>query len=148
MLRKIININCLMTFLVVGIHASCRILLTGEYDSWVSMLNRYVNVLCDMAVPTFFSISAYLFFLKFQIGDYFKKLRSCIKSLIIPYFIFSALGLLLINAKLFVKGEQLRVNNISDILNSMVYSISDMLITKWGAKRSFPKIYCILNGGR
>lgn len=111
-----------MTFLVVGIHASYRISPIAEYDSIENILPRYVNVLCDMAVPTFFSISAYLFFLRFQMSNYIKKLRGRIKSLLIPYFIFSALGFILINGKLLLKGESLKIHNAMDVLSSLLWA--------------------------
>lgn len=150
MLRKIININCLMTFLVVGIHASYRISPIAEYDSIENILPRYVNVLCDMAVPTFFSISAYLFFLRFQMSNYIKKLRGRIKSLLIPYFIFSALGFILINGKLLLKGESLKIHNAMDVLSSLLWADFNppiwYLLTLFSFVIVTPLLYFLLKG--
>ena len=139
-----------MTFLVVGIHASYRISPIAEYDSIDAILPRYVNVLCDMAVPTFFSISAYLFFLRFQMSDYIKKLRGRIKSLLIPYFIFSALGLFLTNGKLLLKGESLKVHNAMDVLSSLLWADFNppiwYLLTLFSFVIVTPLLYFLLKG--
>ena len=150
MLRKIVNINCLMTFLVVGIHASYRISPIAEYDSLYAILPRYVNVICDMAVPTFFSISAYLFFLRFQMSDYIKKLRGRVKSLLIPYIIFSALGFFLINGKLLLKGESPKVHNAMDVLSSLLWADFNppiwYLLTLFSFVIVTPLLYFVLKG--
>ena len=139
-----------MTFLVVGIHASYKIQPIEDYNSIDAILNRYVNVLCDMAVPTFFSISAYLFFLKFKIYDYVKKLRGRVKSLLIPYIIFSILGLLLINGKLLSKGEPMRVHDIWSILTSLLWADFNppiwYLLTLFSFVVITPILYFLLRG--
>lgn len=139
-----------MTFLVVGIHASYRISPIVGHDSLYAILPRYVNVLCDMAVPTFFSISAYLFFLRFQMSDYIKKLRGRVKSLLIPYIIFSALGFFLINGKLLLKGESPKVHNAMDVLSSLLWADFNppiwYLLTLFSFVIVTPLLYFVLKG--
>lgn len=121
-LIRLSNVNFVMTFLVVGIHTIPRV-----YPNQTDMTNtlfvyRYVNNLTAIAVPTFFAISSYLFFYKFAIGDYFIKLKKRCRSLLIPYLIFSILGLLLVLVKSLLKHSIMDEKNIADYLFSIITS--------------------------
>ncbi|MDY3848900.1 MAG: acyltransferase [Prevotella sp.] len=75
------------TILVVLLHAYTTLQMTSAMD-----MPLYSNVascisLCfgEIGVPLFFTISGYLFFLSFSMCDYFRKIKTRTKSLLVPY---------------------------------------------------------------
>ena len=117
-LIKLSNVNFIMTFLVVGIHAIPRV-----YPNQTDMTNtlfvyRYINNLTAIAVPTFFA---------------FIKLKKRCRSLLIPYLIFSILGLLLVLVKSLLKHSIMDEKNIADylfsiIIQSLFHRLSDQSV--------------------
>lgn len=81
--KKINNANVLMTILIVALHSTN----VGDIR-----LNP-IRTICDMAVPTFFCISAFLYFQEWQPtwGFYKKKVYSRLFSLVIPYIVYNTL---------------------------------------------------------
>ena len=83
---------------IIFIHS--RVAMTSEE---LEHVNKYVyciqilicDILSQVAVPLFFIISGYLFFIKFRSGliPYLKTLRKKIFSLLIPYLLFNILTL-------------------------------------------------------
>lgn len=105
--NRITNINFVCTILIVILH--CRIsaenIDTSHYV-YYPYLYKWTSVLTDVAVPTFFAMSAFLLFRNYTINKYKSKLKSRVKSLLIPYFIFSALFLIFAySVTYFLKGE-------------------------------------------
>ena len=94
--KKIANTNIILTLLVVLLHSECLSYFnnTSSYYGVVSTILKFVLSICDVAVPTFFSISAYLFFINYDSSKYISKLKSRIKSLVVPYFCWSTIFLL------------------------------------------------------
>jgi surface polysaccharide O-acyltransferase-like enzyme len=97
-LRNIPGVSFVAILLVLLIH--CR--LNAEVGSdaksfWVEEL--LVNGFARVAVPLFFFISGFLFFLKWDgaADRWIEKLRRRIPSLLIPYLISSAIGLTIIH---------------------------------------------------
>lgn len=84
-------INFIMTVAIVFLHSDCSYML--ETSSGSRAVFTILNTAYDMAVPCFFTISAYLFYI--NITDirkqYKEKIKRRIFSLVIPYFLFSAL---------------------------------------------------------
>ena len=58
---KITRINFILIVMIVMLHSNCLRFLE-EYSTFTYVLYRMLYVLCDAAVPTFFLISAYLFY--------------------------------------------------------------------------------------
>lgn len=105
--NRITNINFVCTILIVILH--CRIsaenIDTSHY-AYYPYLYKWTSVLTDVAVPTFFAMSAFLLFRNYTINKYWSKLKSRVRSLLIPYFIFSALFLIIAySVSYFLKGE-------------------------------------------
>lgn len=57
-------------------------------------VKEIINVICDVAVPAFFIISAYLMFRKYNFKSYYDILKTKIRTLAIPYLIWSFIGIL------------------------------------------------------
>ena len=101
--EKIKIISFVLILLVVQLHAYNLDLLFGKETiilnkgfNWIFQ-NFFSNGITRIAVPLFFIISGYLFFLQFQptIENYFEKIKKRIKTLFIPYLIWSIIGVLL-----------------------------------------------------
>lgn len=86
---KIENINFILIFLVVILHSSPA--SYANNNSVIQFTLKLINVICDCAVPTFFTISSYLFFLNYDYNQYPIKLKKRVKSLAIPYILWSCL---------------------------------------------------------
>jgi hypothetical protein len=105
--NRITNINFVCTILIVILH--CRIseknINCAQFDYYPYLL-KWTSVLTDVAVPTFFAMSAFLLFRNYSINKYWEKLKSRTKSLLVPYLTFSALFLIIAKiADYFLKGE-------------------------------------------
>lgn len=84
---KLSFVNIVLTILIVWLHVS------SYYD-----LPESVGNIAIISVPCFFAISSYLYFISFNFEDVFgcykSKLRTRVKSLLIPFIIFNILGLI------------------------------------------------------
>lgn len=115
--NKITLINYTMTLFVVCLHS-----LYLYSDKLLLIFYNYIRTLGDMAVPTFFVISSFLLFRKGKNEPYINKIKKRVKSLIVPYFIWSTFFYLI----------YLSISNIpvtSKFLNDnyVVFSIKGMI---------------------
>lgn len=112
---KLSGINVLLTLLIVWLHVS------PYYDVPKALSNIAV-----IAVPCFFALSSFWYFLSFDFEDpwnsYKTKFYSRIKSLLIPFLIFNLLGLLfnLFAYKVHPVGEH-PLSNISSISDAFYF---------------------------
>ena len=91
--KKIKFINLVLCSMIVFLHATYKYLpgeyATGELVNFQFEIMRYLTVVMAAAVPTFFVMSAYLFFITYQgLKDYVPKIKKRVVSVAIPYFIF------------------------------------------------------------
>ena len=81
---------------VVFIHVEGRYFHFGSISTGSYLITHFIsNIICKVAVPTFFFISGFLFFLNIEVFSreiYRKKLRKRIKSLLIPYIIWNTIA--------------------------------------------------------
>src|SRR4051794_27691780 len=80
--------------MVVFIHSTN----TSSTSIFAGIIENFIaDGIARIAVPIFFSISGFLFFMKFKLtaSFYFDKFRKRFSTLFIPYIIWSAWGLLL-----------------------------------------------------
>lgn len=101
--KKIRIVSFLAILFVVLQHA---INFTGYIDPNSSFIGRAnANTIIQyvvgygfarIAVALFFMLSGYLFFRNFALSRYFSKLRSRVRSLLVPYILWSALGLVFV----------------------------------------------------
>lgn len=87
-----------MAVLVIAIHSSFTNFLdiNGSGYTFSLVIQRIFLSLGDAAVPTFIVISGYLLFSKFVLKEYPRMLLKKLFSLVIPYFIWSILGFILL----------------------------------------------------
>ena len=98
--EKIKIISFMLILLVVQLHAYNLDLLFGKNAiilnkgfNWIFQ-NFFSNGITRIAVPLFFIISGYLFYLQFQptLENYLDKLKKRFKTLLLPYLIWSIFG--------------------------------------------------------
>ncbi len=109
-----------LAIMVLFIHMEPYVTNLFEVDysliSWHGIYNiigiLFSHVLTHIAVPTFFFISGFLFFINFQEWSwekYKKKINSRIKTLLIPYILWNAVSFVLIilsmSARVILKGH-------------------------------------------
>lgn len=85
---KLKVVNVILTIFIVLLHVNNSVSqLPFEYLGFTSI-----------AVPTFFAISSFLYFITFDFNNsltsYKKKLKSRFRSLLVPFFLFNVLGLI------------------------------------------------------
>lgn len=86
------------SLMVVYIHATTLKYSSQDIMPWVATIQGYFSHgLCHVALPLFFSFSGYLIFLRLGQGrSYFSEAGKRVRSLLVPYFIWSALWLVAI----------------------------------------------------
>lgn len=93
-LSKINGLNFILALLIVALHASGQsYLLKGSNYQIFNSIFQFIGIIADLATPTFFFISSYLFYRNFTYSKYKSKMCSRIKSLVIPFFIWSTIFL-------------------------------------------------------
>lgn len=116
--EKIKVLSFLLTVLIAILHANMANLCTGS----VSFLQEVMTAeITRIAVPLFYLISGFLFFINYQNtwGDYRRKLSARTRSLLIPYILFLLCGSL----AMFVLGRVYTIEEFGRILkNGILYS--------------------------
>lgn len=85
-----------LIFAVIFIHS---ISMGGDSDILIVLRNLISNTICHIAVPLFFIISGYLFFINidsFNYKIYIRKLRGRFKTLVVPYLFWNLIFILFI----------------------------------------------------
>lgn len=114
--QKIVFSNYILTILIVCLHS-----LYSFDNSFIIRMNFLIRTIADMAMPTFFAISAFLLFRK-NSGQYVEKIKKRISSLVIPYFIWSILFYLIYLVLSNISFISVHLNN-----NFVVFSLKNML---------------------
>ncbi len=81
-------LNLFLSILIVFLHVDFET-TNGTYV----VLKKIVNVFADCAVPAFFCVSAYLAFRNYSFEKYISVLLRKIKTILLPYIVWSALGI-------------------------------------------------------
>lgn len=114
--NKITFLNVILTFLIVILHAK-----TPERWGLVLDMNYmfiyWVNVLTQIAVPTFFYISGLLFYRKCNFECLERKLQSRVDSLLWPYLIWNVIFVVLFFIMAHIPFLHNKMN-MGDVLNS------------------------------
>lgn len=90
--NRIKNVNLILTFLIVLMHSNCFSYANSEsiFYNKINIIENILSSLLDICVPTFFFISAYLFFRKINSKEeILSKIKKRIKTILIPYLFFS-----------------------------------------------------------
>lgn len=117
-IERISRLNFIMTLFILVLHTRAGTNVFDDCPLWYVHLDRFVVDLTSAAVPTFFSISAFLLFRNYKISDYEKKLSTRMRSLAVPYIIFSVIGFVFINFLKIIKNGSIDVS-----FYSVVYDI-------------------------
>lgn len=112
---KLTVVNIVMTILIVWLHAA----------PFFQIDERWVNI-AIVAVPCFFCISSFLYFFTFDFSDignsYKNRLKTRVKSLLIPFFIFNIFGFLFgLLASKMNSGSQSPLYGINDFADILKY---------------------------
>ena len=121
--NKIYYTSFILAIFVVVLHSSyvdfLNPSLTGYYFSY--FIQRIFLVIGDAAVPTFFVISGYLLFTKFDIKKYPKLLLNKLLSLVVPYLVWSVLAFLLMRIFLpILSGGVIELDFKSTVINILM----------------------------
>ena len=112
---KITYINYVMTIMIVFLHS----LIETNYDILIHLSN-FIRTVCDMAVPMFFVISSFLLFK--NKNKYYLKIKKRLKTLLIPYFIWSTIFYVIYLVLSYIPMFSKFLNS-----NYIVFSVNDML---------------------
>lgn len=89
--NKITTVNFILAIVVMFIHSE-NVALYENAHFVVSLFERFIShSLGDLAVPTFFMISSYLFYRNFHLNQLIIKYKRRIKSVLCPYLIWNSL---------------------------------------------------------
>lgn len=91
--KKVYFINMFLALIIVMLHSY-------NLDIWEIdpsnkrfllpvMSEQFIRMLSQIAVPTFFSLSGYLFFRSYDNNKYYTKVKSRIRSLVIPFLFYN-----------------------------------------------------------
>ena len=96
--NKIYITTFVLAILIIAIHSSCVGYLNSETSGYTFsyVIQRMIITIADAAVPLFFVISGYLLFRNFTLKSYPRMLLKKVFSLVIPYFIWSVTGFIII----------------------------------------------------
>lgn len=86
--RKITHINFILVLLIVTLHSNCLRFVSGD-NLVIETIYKIISVVCDASVPSFFILSAYLFYRNFDLSKTKQKYKSRLISLVVPYFFWS-----------------------------------------------------------
>lgn len=133
--KKITYINFVLALLVLMLHARFNMYVTNEGTGIINEvlynINKFIQVLADCAVPTFFCISSMLFFRKFEMNQYEEKITKRIKSLLIPYLFFSIFFLIIyiiiqqIPVLCEIIWNPIKSLSIKDLVKYIIYANAD-----------------------
>lgn len=137
--QRVVFINFLLTLFIVGLHAHIKPYMLKDAPLWYSHASRLLQDVFSCAVPTFFSISAYLLFRNYSIKDCKRKIISRIQSLVVPFLIFSVFSTTLF---LVLKGIKNGFGNwdVQTFIRNVYYCKDDSPI--WYLRALFYFVLC------
>ena len=124
--EKIRILSFFLTILIVILHTNMAMLCTGG----ISFLQQLITAeFTRIAVPLFFLISGFLFFINYNgtLEDYKHKLISRTKSILIPYIIFLISGSII----MFVIGQTYNINTFIEIIKKGIVTSPPIFYPLW-----------------
>ena len=148
--NKVTYLSLLLSILIVYRHAiNINIYNVTGATYWIQL---FVSHLTDTIVPCFFALSAFLFYQNYSTDKIKNKLTSRVKTLIIPFILWSFIGyLFVLICKTFI-GERMNltipafniVNTFKDIFIYTKYNTTWFLLNLIVYTYTFPILYRIL----
>lgn len=131
--KKIVILNFILSIIILIYHSNCVRAMSYEHKDFFYYLSNLITDFGFCAVPTFFALSAFLFYRKFSLSQYTSKLKRRFKSLCIPYLLWN-----LFYCILFVTCHYIPVirNNTNttiefDVLNNLIGIIMSDYTPLW-----------------
>lgn len=95
--KKIFWLNFLLSLMIVSYHANnvsiyFDILQINIIGKWWSCFENFISCVEQIAVPTFFLMSGFLFFINYEPNKAKDKLKSRIRTLLIPYLLWNIIS--------------------------------------------------------
>lgn len=145
---NIANLKYILIIFIVIIHCRYKAETFADPSDLFVFIDRFALNITASAVPAFFSISAFLFFQNFlSIENYERKLLTRIKSILLPLYIYSFVGLLLWLAMEFLHKKTIQYSFGDIIYDVFLYKHNAIL---WYLETLFvfvlvaPAIYLIV----
>lgn len=122
--KKVTFLNVILTFSIVLLHAKTP-------ERWGLALDRsypfiyWTHAMCGIGVPTFFFISGLLFYRQCHFSDIERKLRSRVRSLLVPYFVWNALfvGIFFVLSRIPAIHERMNMGEVFTSPYEVTYAI-------------------------
>ena len=121
---KIVYLYFSLSFLILNLHSAYMELF--DVNDVVLMVNQFVRILCNMAVPTFFFISAMLFYRTCEEKQYKKVIIAKIHSLLIPYLCWNVICFPLKEMKKMLGGGT--ISSVPEIIRNILTSSYDPVL--------------------
>lgn len=83
--KKITLLNFILSVIILIYHSKCDKAMSYESEDFILQLSTIITFFGHCAVPTFFMLSAFLFYRNFSIDNFHDKLKKRFKTLCIPY---------------------------------------------------------------
>lgn len=109
---KIADLNLLLTVFIVLLHSLYNPLRLSSESGMYTWIYVFLKTLFDVAVPTFFFISSFLFFRYLDFERIKSKIKSRFKSLIVPYVIFSVVFAIFFMTIDYFNGSEFLILNL------------------------------------
>lgn len=87
--KKIVMLNFILSVTILIYHSNCIKAMPYENKDFFYYLSNLITNFGYCAVPTFFALSAFLFYRNFSLSQYISKLKRRFKSLCLPYLIWN-----------------------------------------------------------
>lgn len=87
--KKIIIFNFILCIIILIYHSNCIKAMSYEHKDFLYYLSKLITEFGLCAVPSFFTLSAFLFYRRFSFSKYILKIKRRFKSLCIPYLLWN-----------------------------------------------------------
>lgn len=108
--ERVYNLSFLMAVCIVWQHS--RLPLIEGVPSYFSILAKWNNV-GSCVVPVFFFISGYFFFRHFKLSAYMTKLRTRVRTLLVPYLLWNFLSAIAWYVGILLFGKECITDSVS-----------------------------------
>lgn len=127
--KKITFLNFVLCIVILIYHSNCTRAMQYEHKDFFYYLSHSITLFGNCAVPTFFALSAFLFYRNFFLKKYSEKLKSRFKSLVVPYLIWNSIYCVLLVSFHYIPLIEQNVN--STIPFNFSENLRDILLSKF-----------------
>lgn len=113
--------NCILSILIILLHTDIptnNLKYSARTIEIWHIVKSNINVVCDIAVPSFFIISAYLLFRRYERVSYLNLLKKKMITLALPFIMWNTLGMVYKFALSFFYGSEFEFS-LSNLFNSV-----------------------------